>query len=61
MLDVFILLAADQKLRGTNRRPLKIVYVSATSAPPPIMGDQTNNAIHLLHFVDVADAYMDFI
>jgi 1-acyl-sn-glycerol-3-phosphate acyltransferase len=27
-LDIFILLAADLKLRGKNKRPLKIVYVS---------------------------------
>lgn len=26
MLDVFILLASDHKLRGKNRRPIKIVY-----------------------------------
>lgn len=26
MLDVFILLIADQKLRGPNKRPIKIVY-----------------------------------
>jgi 1-acyl-sn-glycerol-3-phosphate acyltransferase len=26
MLDVFILMAADRKLRGRNKRPLKIVY-----------------------------------
>ena len=26
MLDVFLLLAADKKLRGKNRRPIKIVY-----------------------------------
>ena len=27
-LDIFFLLAADKKLRGRNRRPIKIVYVS---------------------------------
>lgn len=27
-LDIFILLANDKKLRGKNRRPIKIVYVS---------------------------------
>jgi hypothetical protein len=27
-LDIFILLAKDKKLRGKNRRPIKIVYVS---------------------------------
>lgn len=27
MLDVFILLANDHKLRGPNRRPIKIIYV----------------------------------
>jgi len=26
MLDVFFLMAADQKLRGKNKRPLKIIY-----------------------------------
>lgn len=26
-LDVFILLAADLRLRGTRKRPIKIVYV----------------------------------
>lgn len=29
MLDVFFLLAADKKMRGGNKRPIKIVYVSA--------------------------------
>lgn len=29
MLDVFVMLANDHKLRGPNRRPIKIVYVSA--------------------------------
>lgn len=28
MLDVFILLAADLRLRGPNKRPIKVVYVS---------------------------------
>jgi hypothetical protein len=28
-LDVFILLAKDKQLRGTQKRPIKIVYVSA--------------------------------
>jgi 1-acyl-sn-glycerol-3-phosphate acyltransferase len=28
MLDVFMLLAADKKLRGKKKRPIKIVYVS---------------------------------
>lgn len=28
MLDVFILLASDEKIRGKNRRPLKSLYVS---------------------------------
>ena len=28
MLDVFVLLAMDRKLRGKNKRPIKIVYVS---------------------------------
>jgi hypothetical protein len=27
MLDVFILLASDEKLRGKNKRPIKAVYV----------------------------------
>jgi 1-acyl-sn-glycerol-3-phosphate acyltransferase len=27
-LDVFILLAADKRLRGKHRRPMKIIYVS---------------------------------
>ena len=26
MLDIFVLLATDKKLRGKNRRPIKIVY-----------------------------------
>lgn len=28
MLDTFVFLAADEKLRGKNRRPLKTIYVS---------------------------------
>ena len=28
MLDVFVMLAADKRLRGPNKRPIKIVYVS---------------------------------
>ena len=28
MLDIFLLLAADKKLKGKNKRPIKIVYVS---------------------------------
>jgi len=28
MLDVFVLLAHDDQMRGPNRRPIKIVYVS---------------------------------
>ena len=31
MLDVFVLLASDLKLRGPNKRPIKIVYVSRLS------------------------------
>ena len=27
-LDIFMLLATDKKLRGKNKRPIKIVYVS---------------------------------
>ena len=28
MLDIFIILAADKKMRGKNRRPMKSIYVS---------------------------------
>lgn len=28
MLDVFCMLAADKKMRGKNKRPIKVVYVS---------------------------------
>jgi hypothetical protein len=28
MLDTFILLAADKQLRGPNKRPIKVIYVS---------------------------------
>jgi len=28
MLDVFLLLASDRKMRGKNKRPIKVVYVS---------------------------------
>ena len=31
MLDVFVLLATDLQLRGKNKRPIKIVYVSLLS------------------------------
>lgn len=34
MLDVFILMAADQKLRGPKRRPIKIVYWKDLEANP---------------------------
>ena len=31
-LDVFMILAGDHKMRGKNRRPIKIVYVSLTTS-----------------------------
>lgn len=34
MLDVFIMLASDKKLRGKNRRPIKIVYWKQLEANP---------------------------
>jgi hypothetical protein len=34
MLDAFMLLAADQKLRGKHKRPIKFVYVSVLSSLP---------------------------
>lgn len=34
MLDVFLLLAADKKLRGKKKRPIKIVYWKALEANP---------------------------
>lgn len=34
MLDVFLLMAADAKLRGLRRRPIKIVYWKALEANP---------------------------
>jgi hypothetical protein len=36
MLDTFVFLASDEKLRGKNRRPIKVIYVS--SILPNIMG-----------------------
>jgi hypothetical protein len=32
MLDVFLLLASDRKLRGNKKRPIKVVYVSKNVA-----------------------------
>jgi hypothetical protein len=29
MLDTFVFLAADEQLRGKNRRPIKTIYVSS--------------------------------
>jgi 1-acyl-sn-glycerol-3-phosphate acyltransferase len=34
MLDVFLLMAADRKLRGRNKRPLKIVYWKQLESNP---------------------------
>jgi len=34
MLDVFVLMAADHKLRGSKRRPLKIVYWKGLESNP---------------------------
>jgi 1-acyl-sn-glycerol-3-phosphate acyltransferase len=33
MLDIFMLLASDKKLRGKNKRPIKIIYVSSKVLP----------------------------
>ena len=42
MLDTFVFLASDEKLRGKNRRPIKVIYVSILHVIPLASFDTLN-------------------
>lgn len=51
MLDVFVMLAADKRLRGPNKRPIKIVYVSTYHRLDSILYGFLNHFL-IIHLFD---------